>query len=44
MDFAMRMLKGPGSETFNTIKGWNLSMSAFTRLRALTPTEPGEVK
>lgn len=40
----MRMLKGLGSETFSTIRDWNLSMSAFTRLRALTLTKTGEVK
>jgi len=44
MYFVMRMLKGPGSETFNTSKDWNLSMSEFTRLGAFTPTENGEDK
>lgn len=37
MNFVVRMLKG--SETFSTIKDCNYSLSAFTRLRGLTPTE-----
>lgn len=32
------------SETFNTVKDWNLSISVFIKLRALTLTEAGEAK